>query len=169
VQDLAELSDRHAQEVRSKNSLFLALSSSDQFVDPDHLDSISRLDSINQISLKNDSDGLRKEARRGHFRQLLNDNALNIPKRAHAVLKTEWVAIVIMSLYKASFGGLEIFFRIQIIRVFLYFEGLGLFAVVYTLLELMLWNLHLRYDSLDTHQFICQFAPQATRSYKIGA
>jgi hypothetical protein len=155
VQDLAKLPDRHAQEVRSKNAFFLALRSSDQFVDPYHLNSISRLDSINEISLKDDSDGLRKEARRRHFWQLLNDHALNIPKRAHAVLKTEWVVIVVMSFYKASFGGLEIFLRIQIIGVFFYFERLGLVAVVYTLLQLMFWNLHLSYDSLDSHELIC--------------
>ena len=60
-----------------------------------------------------------------------------------------------MSLDESSFGGLKVFFWVEIVRVLLHFKRLSLFAEVDTLLQLMLGNVHLGDDSLDSYEFVC--------------
>lgn len=60
-----------------------------------------------------------------------------------------------MCLDESSLGGLKVFFWVEVIRVLLDIKRLSLLAEVYTLLELMLGDVHLGYDSLDAYKFVC--------------
>lgn len=60
-----------------------------------------------------------------------------------------------MSLDESSFGGLKVFFWVEVVRVLLDIKSLSLLAEVYTLLELMLGDVHLGDDSLNAYEFIC--------------
>ena len=56
-----------------------------------------------------------------------------------------------MRLDEPGLGGFEVLLRIEVVRVLLDFEVLGLVAVVDAFLELMLGYLHLGDYTLDAH------------------
>lgn len=74
-----------------------------------------------------------------------------------------------MSLDEPGFVGFEILLGVHVIRVLLDLVRLGLLTVVHTLLEVVLDDIHLRDDSLETNKLVGQFAAQTPRRDEVSA
>jgi len=62
-----------------------------------------------------------------------------------------------MSLDESCLAGLKIFFRVHVVRIFLHLVSFGFFTVVNTFFQIILHDVHLCDDSLDTNQLVCHF------------
>lgn len=74
-----------------------------------------------------------------------------------------------MSFDESGFIGLKIFFWVQIIWIFFDLMSLSFFAVVYTLLQVVLHDVHFCDYALYTYQLVRQLAGHTPRSDEVRA
>ncbi len=98
----------------------------------------------------------------------MDDDSLHVPERAHSVFEGKRVIVVIVCLDKAGFIWLKIFLRVEVVRVFLYFVTFRLFAVVNTLFQVVLHDVHLGDNALKTNKFIGKLTAQTSWGDKVG-
>jgi hypothetical protein len=70
---------------------------------------------------------------------------------------------------EAGFVGFEVFFWVEVVRVFLDLERFCLFAEVDTFLEVVLHDVHFSDDSLQSDQFVGKLAVKAAGGDKVGS
>ena len=92
---------------------------------------------------------------------------LNVPEGAQSVLKAERVVVIVVGFDEPGLAGLKIFFGVHVVRVLLDLMGLCLFAVVDTLLQVVLYDVHLGDNALDAYQLVCHFAPETSGSHEV--
>ena len=74
-----------------------------------------------------------------------------------------------MSSDESGFVGLKLFFRVHVVRVLFHLMSFSFLTEVNALLEVVLHDVHLGDDSLNTNELIGHFATEPSRSDKIGA
>ena len=101
---------------------------------------------------------MREKTRRSIFWQLLNDHMLDVSEGTETILKTERVVVVVVSFDESCLAGLKIFLGVHVVRILLHLVSLGLFAVVDTFFEIVLNDIHLCDDALNSYKLIGHFA-----------
>jgi hypothetical protein len=74
-----------------------------------------------------------------------------------------------VSLDESGLTGLKIFFRVHVVGVLLDLVGLGFFAVVDALFQIVFYDVHLGDDALNPYQLICHFASETSGSHKVAS
>lgn len=83
---------------------------------------------------------------------------MHVPKGTEPIFEAQGIVVVIVRLDEPGLVGFELLLWVHIVGIFFDFMRLGLLAVVDTLLEVVLYNVHLSYDALQTDELVGEFA-----------
>lgn len=118
--------------------------------------------------MEDDLHGHRQQPGRSHLGELLDDDHLGVLEGGYPVFELEWVVVIVICLDGTCPVHISVLLRVKTVRILASLYRLGLRTVVYTLLQVVLIQVHLCNNSLQSYKLVCHSTVKTPRSHEVS-